>query len=84
MKYRHLTENQLIAQSNKNKLNNSDLNIEWRRRYGLQYPYKLHESGAIINCVMGAFVGDREMDQLILEQAKRQRQILKRDKGYVG
>lgn len=84
MDYKHYSEKNLINLAKKDKLNNKELNKEWRKRYGINFPYKLHESGTIINCILNAFVGDRQMDKLILYQANKQRQILKRDKEYAG
>ena len=74
MNYTNLSEHQLISLANKKKLNNSQLNIEWRNRYGMNYPYKLDIRGNIVNCVLGALVGERECDQLILEQANKLRE----------
>ncbi len=73
MKYENLTEEQLIELQSQDSTHNKDVNIVWRSRYKMNFPYKLNRSGSIENCILGALVGDREMDTLILQQANRLR-----------
>lgn len=67
--YRDYTQNELLQIIGTMKRVDKDINIEWRRRYHMNAPYVLTEDGIIKNCLLNAFVADRECDQLILEQA---------------
>lgn len=73
MNYNNLTKEKLIKLQSDDNVHNKGINIVWRSRYGLNFPYKLNSQGSIENCILGALVGDREMDTLILQQANRLR-----------
>jgi len=73
MDYSNLSEQQLLDLATTEKTHNKEINKEWRKRYGMQFPYKLSSDGHIENKLIKAFVGDRECDRLVLDQAKRLR-----------
>ena len=79
MNYKNLSEHQLLKIATTEKTHNKHINIEWRRRFGMNFPYRLHMSGAIENRLIGALVGDRECDRMILEQANRMREERKNE-----
>lgn len=74
MDYSNLSEHQLLELATTERTHNKEINKEWRKRYGMQFPYKLSLDGHIENKLIKAFVGDRECDQLVLDQAKRLRE----------
>lgn len=84
MNYRNESEEQLIKLFKDKKANNKELNKEWRRRYHINFPYKVNKSGVIVDCLRNAFVGDRQMDEIVLVQAKRIREQIKVDRSYAG
>lgn len=72
--YSNLSEHQLILLAERDKTQNKHINIEWRKRYGMNFPYKLNIAGKIENVILGALVGDRECDMMILQQANQLRE----------
>lgn len=73
MAYSDLTKNELLQIIGSMKRVDKEVNIEWRNRYGMNAPYRLTEQGIIKNCLLNAFVADRECDRIILDQANRLR-----------
>lgn len=73
MEYSKLTDHELLKVGGEMGVNDKYLNIEWRKRHSMNYPYILTSEGIIKNMVLDAFVADRECDQLILDQANKLR-----------
>lgn len=72
---------QLLLQATRDKKHSKELNIEWRKRNAMNFPYKLDIQGNIMNCIMDGLVGDKECDKLILDQANILRENRKSSKG---
>lgn len=69
MGYSELSEYELLNLATTEQTHNREINKEWRKRFGMNFPYRLSLEGFIENRLVKAFVGDRECDQLILDQA---------------
>lgn len=73
MNYENMSDHELLKYSGEMGINDKHLNIEWRKRHSMNYPYILTSEGIIKNMVLDAFVADRECDRLVLEQANKLR-----------
>lgn len=73
MNYKAMSSTELLSLAATEKKHNKEINKVWYGRYGMNFPYRLDLSGAILNMLINAFVGDRECDHLILDQANRLR-----------
>ena len=73
MEYSKLTDHELLKVGGEMGVNDKYLNIEWRKRHSMNYPYRLNEYGIIVNMLLNAYVADRECDRLVLEQANNLR-----------
>jgi len=73
MNYENMSDHELLKQAGELGINDKHLNIEWRKRHSMNYPYRLNEYGIIVNMLLNAYVADRECDRLVLEQANKLR-----------
>lgn len=69
MDYSKLTKDEMLHVIGTMKTVDKNINIEWRKRYGMNAPYRLTGDGVIKNCLIDAFVADSECDQIVLDQA---------------
>ena len=73
IKYKSLTKDQLLKIAHDVGLHDKELNKEWHKRYGLNFPYALDKRGRVRNELMDISLWDEELDPLILDQAKQLR-----------
>lgn len=71
MDYSKLTDEELLQMVS--GLHDVELNEEWRRRHGINFPYRLDIFGRILNCMSYQIMQDRECDKLIVQQANEVR-----------
>lgn len=65
----HLSEKELLELANRIGSHSRELNEEWFKRFGLNFPYKLTDNNKIFNCLLLNTVKDSDCDKLIVEQA---------------
>ncbi|MGV3094500.1 hypothetical protein [Streptococcus pluranimalium] len=73
MNYSRLTDKELLQMVS--GLHDVELNEEWYRRHGINFPYRLDIFGRILNCLSHQVVQDCECDKLIVKQANEARVI---------
>ena len=71
MNYESMSDHELLKHSGEMGVNDKYLNIEWRKRHSMNYPYRLTSDGIIVNMLLNAYVADRECDKLVLQQANK-------------
>lgn len=69
--YKNLSQHQLLKLAHKVGLHDKELNKEWHKRYGLNFPYALDKRGRVRNELLDISMWDEEVDSLILDQAKQ-------------
>jgi hypothetical protein len=74
MNFKNLSEHQLINFARDKGLHDKELNDEWYKRYGMNFPYKLDIRNRIYNVLMDRTMNDEEVDKMILGQANRLRE----------
>jgi len=79
IKYKSLTKDQLLKIAHDVGSHDKELNKEWHKRFGMNFPYKLDKKGKIYNALLDITIWDEEADALILDQAKRLRERRKRE-----
>lgn len=83
-KYCNFSEHQLVMVAYEVGLHDSELNKEWRKRYAMNFPYKLNIRNQIHNCLMDVSVDDEECDRSILDQANHLRERRKNNGSKVN
>lgn len=79
MECKNLSKDQLLDMAYDVGLHDKELNKEWHKRYGLNFPYALDKRGRIRNELMDISLWDEELDPLILDQAKQLRERRKHE-----
>jgi len=77
--YKNLSQHQLLRIAHDVGLHDKELNKEWRKRFGMNFPYKLDRKGKIYNALLDITIWDEEADALILDQAKQLRERRKHE-----
>lgn len=73
MNFANTTDHELLKMSATQRQYGMEIRSEWKRRHEMNFPFKLTHERHIKNCLINALVGDRECDQVILEQANELR-----------
>lgn len=77
MSFSKLSEIELLELANTQGLHNEEVNKEWVRRYGINFPYRLDRWNRILNCLSLKIVSEDECDRLVLRQVNRVRETNK-------
>jgi hypothetical protein len=71
--FKHCTDKELLQMVS--ELHVVEVNEEWFRRHGMNFPYRLDIFGRIVNYISYQVVQDQECDRLILRQAMEVRTL---------